>query len=69
MDECKPLVIGAYYSRISLARLGELLCLPAQETEKHLSDLVTTKKVGSRHTWRMPATLSSAVSTALYIFV
>ena len=37
-------VIGTYYSRISLARLAELLCLPAHDTEKHLSDLVTAKK-------------------------
>jgi hypothetical protein len=32
--------------RYTAARLGELLCLPAEETEKHLSDLVTAKKVG-----------------------
>ena len=30
------LVIGAYYYRVALSRLGELLCLPADETEKHL---------------------------------
>mmetsp|Transcript_157 Transcript_157/g.336 ORF Transcript_157/g.336 Transcript_157/m.336 type:complete len:505 (-) Transcript_157:293-1807(-) len=42
------LVIGAYYSRISLARLAELLCLPGEETEKHLSDLVTSKKVSAK---------------------
>ena len=42
------LVIGAYYSRVTLARLAELLCLSAAETEKHLSDLVTTKKVSAK---------------------
>ena len=42
------LVIGAYYSRVALSRLGELLCLPADETEKHLSDLVTSKKVSAK---------------------
>jgi 26S proteasome regulatory subunit N5 len=31
-----------------LSRLGELLCLPADETEKHLSDLVTSKKVSAK---------------------
>ena len=38
------LVIGAYYSRVTIARLGELLCLPPDETEKHLSDLVVAKR-------------------------
>lgn len=42
------LVVGAYYARVSLARLGELLCLPGEETEKHLSDLVTAKKVTAK---------------------
>ena len=42
------LVIGEYYSRVTLQRLGELLCLPADETEKHLSDLVTSKKVSAK---------------------
>jgi 26S proteasome regulatory subunit N5 len=42
------LVIGAYYSRVTLKRLSELLCLNAEETEKHLSDLVTAKKVAAK---------------------
>lgn len=39
------LVVSKYYSRISLARLAELLCLSAQETEKHLSDMVVLKSL------------------------
>jgi 26S proteasome regulatory subunit N5 len=42
------LVIGAYYSRVTMTRLGELLCLPPDETEKHLSDLVVAKKVSAK---------------------
>lgn len=42
------LVVGAYYKRVTLARLGELLCLDAAETEKRLSDLVVAKKVSAR---------------------
>lgn len=33
-------VIGGYYSRITLARLAQMLDLTADEAEKHLSDLV-----------------------------
>nr|ABK23107.1 unknown [Picea sitchensis] len=39
------LVVSKYYSRISLARLAELLCLSVQETEKHLSDMVVLKSL------------------------
>ena len=42
------LVIGAYYSRVTLKRPSELLCLNAEETEKHLADLVTAKKVAAK---------------------
>ena len=42
------LVVGAYYKRVRLARLAELLCLDARETEKRLSDLVVAKKVSAR---------------------
>jgi 26S proteasome regulatory subunit N5 len=42
------LVVGAYYKRVRLDRLGELLCLDAKETEKRLSDLVVAKKVSAR---------------------
>ena len=42
------LVVGAYYKRVRLERLGELLCLDAKETEKRLSDLVVAKKVSAR---------------------
>lgn len=37
------LVVSKYYSRITLSRLAELLCLSIQETEKHLSDMVVLK--------------------------
>ncbi|PSS30273.1 26S proteasome non-ATPase regulatory subunit 12 A like, partial [Actinidia chinensis var. chinensis] len=37
------LVVSKYYSRITLKRLAELLCLSVQETEKHLSDMVVSK--------------------------
>ncbi|XP_021771108.1 26S proteasome non-ATPase regulatory subunit 12 homolog A-like [Chenopodium quinoa] len=37
------LVISKYYSRITLKRLADLLCLSIKETEKHLSDMVVSK--------------------------
>ncbi|PIN11452.1 26S proteasome regulatory complex, subunit RPN5/PSMD12 [Handroanthus impetiginosus] len=37
------LVVSKYYSRITLKRLADLLCLTIQEAEKHLSDMVVTK--------------------------
>ncbi|KAL7223412.1 hypothetical protein ACSBR1_024961 [Camellia fascicularis] len=37
------LVVSKYYSRITLRRLAELLCLIVQEAEKHLSDMVVSK--------------------------
>ncbi|XP_057496811.1 26S proteasome non-ATPase regulatory subunit 12 homolog A-like [Actinidia eriantha] len=37
------LVVSKYYSRITLKRLAELLCLSVQEAEKHLSDMVVSK--------------------------
>ncbi|XP_041005288.1 26S proteasome non-ATPase regulatory subunit 12 homolog A-like [Juglans microcarpa x Juglans regia] len=37
------LVVSKYYSRISLKRLAELLCLSIQEAEKHLSEMVVSK--------------------------
>ncbi|XP_057970280.1 26S proteasome non-ATPase regulatory subunit 12 homolog A-like [Malania oleifera] len=37
------LVVSKYYSRITLKRLAELLCLSIQEAEKHLSDMVVSK--------------------------
>ncbi|XP_042021394.1 26S proteasome non-ATPase regulatory subunit 12 homolog A-like [Salvia splendens] len=37
------LVISKYYSRITLKRLADLLCLTVQEAEKHLSDMVVSK--------------------------
>ncbi|XWS58965.1 hypothetical protein CRYUN_Cryun08bG0079500 [Craigia yunnanensis] len=37
------LVVSKYYSRITLKRLAELLCLTIQETEKHLSEMVVSK--------------------------
>ncbi|KAL7089862.1 hypothetical protein ACP275_12G003600 [Erythranthe tilingii] len=37
------LVVSKYYSRITLQRLADLLCLTFQETEKHLSEMVVSK--------------------------
>ncbi|KAI4345146.1 hypothetical protein L6164_012300 [Bauhinia variegata] len=37
------LVVSRYYSRITLKRLAELLCLSVEEAEKHLSDMVVSK--------------------------
>ncbi|KAL8034092.1 hypothetical protein ABFX02_12G004500 [Erythranthe guttata] len=37
------LVVSKYYSRITLKRLADLLCLTFQETEKHLSEMVVSK--------------------------
>ncbi|XP_028762441.1 26S proteasome non-ATPase regulatory subunit 12 homolog A [Neltuma alba] len=37
------LVVSKYYSRITLKRLAQLLCLSIQEAEKHLSDMVVSK--------------------------
>ncbi|KAA3464532.1 26S proteasome non-ATPase regulatory subunit 12 [Gossypium australe] len=37
------LVVSRYYSRITLKRLAELLCLTVQEAEKHLSEMVVSK--------------------------
>ena len=46
--EHNMLVIAAYYSRMSLARLSELLCLTPEETEKHLSACVVDKSVAAK---------------------
>ncbi|KAF7044900.1 hypothetical protein CFC21_054065 [Triticum aestivum] len=37
------LVVSKYYSRITLKRLADLLCLSLQEAEKHISDMVNSK--------------------------
>uniref|UniRef100_A0A5B7AHT1 PCI domain-containing protein n=1 Tax=Davidia involucrata TaxID=16924 RepID=A0A5B7AHT1_DAVIN len=37
------LVVSKYYSRITLKRLADLLCLSIQEAEKQLSDMVVSK--------------------------
>ncbi|KAL6576066.1 26S proteasome non-ATPase regulatory subunit 12 A [Orobanche hederae] len=37
------LVVSKYYSRITLKRLADLLCLTIQEAEKHLSEMVVSK--------------------------
>ncbi|XP_058082612.1 26S proteasome non-ATPase regulatory subunit 12 homolog A-like [Magnolia sinica] len=39
------LVVSKYYSRITLKRLGALLCLSLQEAEKHLSEMVVSKSL------------------------
>lgn len=41
-------VIAKYYTRIHFKRLTSLLDLPAAETEKYLSDLVTSKTIYAR---------------------
>ena len=41
-------VIAKYYTRITFPRLTTLLDLPAQETEKYISDLVTSKTIYAR---------------------
>ena len=41
-------VIAKYYTRIQFARLTVLLDLPAAETEKYISDLVTSKTIYAR---------------------
>jgi 26S proteasome regulatory subunit N5 len=46
--EHNMLVIAAYYSRMSLSRLSELLCLSPEETEKHLSSCVVDKSVAAK---------------------
>ncbi|KAI4365483.1 hypothetical protein MLD38_021464 [Melastoma candidum] len=39
------IVVSKFYSRITLQRLAELLCLSIPEAEKHLSDMVVSKFV------------------------
>lgn len=41
-------VIAKYYTRITFARLTQLLDLPGQETEKYISDLVVSKTIYAR---------------------
>jgi 26S proteasome regulatory subunit N5 len=41
-------VIAKYYTRITFPRLTSLLDLPASETEKYISDLVTSKTIYAR---------------------
>ncbi|KAI7086187.1 PCI-domain-containing protein [Hortaea werneckii] len=41
-------VVAKYYTRITFARLTQLLDLPAPETEKYISDLVTSKTIYAR---------------------
>ncbi|XP_073115005.1 26S proteasome non-ATPase regulatory subunit 12 homolog A isoform X4 [Elaeis guineensis] len=42
------LVVSRYYSRITLKRLANLLCLSLQEGEKHLSDMVVSKSLTAK---------------------
>ncbi|KAF8044251.1 hypothetical protein BT93_A2286 [Corymbia citriodora subsp. variegata] len=39
------IVVSKYYSRITLQRLAELLCLSIKEAEKHLSEMVVSKSL------------------------
>lgn len=41
-------VIAKYYTRVTFARLTQLLDLPAGETEKYISDLVVSKTIYAR---------------------
>ncbi|KAL2551486.1 26S proteasome non-ATPase regulatory subunit 12-like protein A [Forsythia ovata] len=43
VTEHNIIVISKYYSRITLKRVADLLCLGIQEAEKHLSDMVVSK--------------------------
>ncbi|KAK4373602.1 hypothetical protein RND71_008986 [Anisodus tanguticus] len=43
VTEHNILVASKYYSRITLKRLADLLCLEIQEAEKHLSEMVVSK--------------------------
>jgi 26S proteasome regulatory subunit N5 len=42
------LVVSKYYSRITLKRLAELLCLSIQDAEKHISEMVVSKALVSK---------------------
>eukprot|EP00877_Chromochloris_zofingiensis_P012276 jgi/Chrzof1/7301/Cz02g18120.t1 len=42
------MVVSKYYTRITITRLAELLNLPKDESEKHLSDLVVAKAVAAK---------------------
>nr|KJB26845.1 hypothetical protein B456_004G262500 [Gossypium raimondii] len=67
------LVVSKYYSRITLKRLAELLCLTIQEAEKHLSEMVVSKALVQRiamkfsirglRTWKNFLILSRRVAT------
>jgi len=46
--EHNMLVVSSYYSRVSIARLSELLCLTPDETEKHLASCVVDKSVAAK---------------------
>lgn len=48
MIEHNVIVVSTYYSRISTARLAELLDLSADEAERHLADMVVAKTVSAR---------------------
>ncbi|XP_060186664.1 26S proteasome non-ATPase regulatory subunit 12 homolog A-like [Lycium barbarum] len=43
VTEHNILVVSKYYSRITLKRLADLLCLEIQDAEKHLSEMVVSK--------------------------
>ncbi|XP_010546380.1 PREDICTED: 26S proteasome non-ATPase regulatory subunit 12 homolog A-like [Tarenaya hassleriana] len=42
------IVVSKYYSRITLKRLAQLLCLSIEEAEKHLSEMVVSKALVSK---------------------
>ncbi|AQK91293.1 26S proteasome non-ATPase regulatory subunit 12 homolog B [Zea mays] len=42
------LVVSKYYSRVTIKRLADLLCLSLQEAEKHLSDMVNSKSLTAK---------------------
>lgn len=46
--EHNVLVVSKYYSNVRMARLAELLDLPADETEKHLADMVVSKALTAK---------------------
>lgn len=48
VNEHNVMVVAKYYSRITTARLAELLDLGAEETEKHLSEMVVSGAVAAK---------------------
>jgi len=48
ITEHNILVVAKYYTKVTVQRLAELLNLPVNEAEKHLSDLVVSKAANAK---------------------